>query len=388
MPRRSEAKESRERKRPEYMPTRLARRAEDAALSSTDDLAPLLDALGIVYRQADAGRKLTAKCPSPSHRDRGPSWFINNDPNDERFGTHHCQSCRFRGGPVALACRAEGGVGDWERAASLLSDLFGGGDGGVDIAIDRSVARRRRPVRRVVEFDLPGLGMVPSAGTPGGAYLSARGVLPWQQAVLGSMWAPPRTTIPRPEGKPLSVSRRVALPVVVAGRVRTFAARAVRKGAVPKYLYPPAPRDRLLWGLHLWSPAGRAVGLCEGIIDAWAVHLVLGIPCFAVLGSRMTHAQAALLRTADSLCAFWDPNAAGEKLPEDVRTRLPSVTDVSMIRALPRGMDAGDAIRLPGDPSRLDPDVLRESYEMRRSIHAAVPRNVLVEYRRHTRRRP
>lgn len=365
------------------LPPREARRAEEAALSVAEDLSPLLDALGIRYRRGDAGRKLTASCPSPDHRDKGPSWFVNNDPDDERFGTHACQSCTFRGGPVHLARSADGGTGDWEEAASLLVRLFVGEAGEVDLLLDRAVGSRRpRGSSAPPVFDLPALGMEPSPGTPGGRYLAERGLSEWMQAAIGCMWAPKGTLLHRPDADPVDVGERAVLPVLDGGDALCFAARAVRAGVKPKYLYPPAPRDRLLWGFEYWGPEGRDVGLCEGIVDAWASHVSLRLPVYAALGARLSPAAAARLRLARSVTVIPDPNRAGDRLWMDAAANLPGVAEVRVAAALPRGQDAGDSLRLPGDPKRLDPGLLRAAFDDARDARGARPRAVTVSYGR------
>jgi hypothetical protein len=368
-------------------PPREARSAEEAALSVADDLAPLLESIGIRYRRADGGKKLTAPCPSPDHSDRSPSWFINNDPEDPeaRFGTHACSSCSYRGGPVHLAFSAEGGTGDWGAAARLLRTLFEGAGGDVDVLLDRSLGRFRTSRRRI-SFDLDALGCVPIEGTTGERYARDRGLTPFLISVFGIRWAPRGVRVPRPGDDPLDFSRRVVLPVYRGGEVVTFAARAVSAAAKPKYLYPPSPRSALLWGMDYWNPAGLDVGLVEGILDGIAAHKVLQIPVYAALGARLRPEQAALLRTARSVTVIRDPNRAGKMLAEDAAKLINSVPDVSVIGKLPSGRDAGDTLRPKGDPARLDPDVLRRAYDQRRD---AREREIatLVEYRRHVDRR-
>lgn len=361
-------------------PSREARRAEERALAAAEDLSPLLDALGIRYRRGDAGRKLTAPCPSPDHRDHSPSWFINNDPDDNRYGTHACSSCSYRGGPVHLAATSDGGTGEWERAASLLSALFIGEGGETDLLLDRAVGLRRpKGSGPAVGWDLAALGTVPSPGTPGGAYLAARGVREWHQEVLGVRWAPRGTVIERPDARPLDIGGRALLPVSDGGVVVCFAGRAIRK-VTPKYLYPPGSRERVLWGFEYWNPSGEDVGLCEGIIDAWAASVALGIPVYAALGARLSQAAATRLRRARSVTVIPDPNAAGDRLWQDAAANLPSVERVRVAAPLPKGLDSGDSLRLRGDPKRLDPDVLRAAFSAARDARGPRPGFVAVKY--------
>jgi hypothetical protein len=348
------------------------RRVEESVLRSVDDMSPLLDALGIDYRRGSLGLKLQGRCPSPDHTDRGPSWFLNNSPESPHFGTHACSSCGFRGGPAHLA-RFGGGIADWDQVAALLSDLFLGRAGGVDDLLERtldrlSTAQETSAAQKIVDFDR--LGGVPVVDTPGARYLERRGIGAWDASILGAVWLPEGATFPRPGAEPLDVGARVALPVLSGGAVRTFAARAV-DGRIPKYLYPPIPREGLLWGLHLWNPAGRVVGVAEGIITAWGAHRVTRVPCYAVLGSSFTPAHAARLRLASAVVVFQDPGRAGEKMTESVAASLPSVREVRVID-LPADTDAGDALRPVGDRRRLDPAILKEAYD--RARDARTPR--------------
>ena len=328
-------------------PTKQARDAERDALLVADDLSPLLDSLGIRYQRADGGRKLLATCPHPDHADRSPSWFINNNPDDRRFGTHYCLGCGYSGGPSHLARTSEGGVDTWEESASMLLQLFVGEGAGVDKILDRYVGRRSRSnVQKLNVFDMESLGFVSSVGTAGGQYLNDRGITDFDQALLRSVYAD--------RGK---YSGRVAIPAVMGGKVRTFAARSIRRGVEPRYLYPRGSRDRILWGMHLWKPIGKDVALVEGMIDAWAIRKVLKVPAYAVLGSRLSPSQAALIRTASSVTVVPDADGAGMKLVRDAAERLPSVADVR-IAVLPKGVDPGDVLS-----QKVPSEILVEAYE-------------------------
>jgi len=360
-------------------PSDDARAAERDALAVADDLAPLLDALGISYRRGDGGRKLLARCPSPDHDDRSPSWFVANDPGDPRFGTHACASCGFAGGPAHLAARSEGGVGSWEAASDLLRRLFlVGYDLGT--VLDRSARRRVRSSTPFVGYDLDALGFVPIEGTPGEAYLAARGVSRIGMFVLGARWAPRGTKIPRENDEPLDFGGRAILPVTSGGAVEQFAARSV-DGREPKYLYAPSPTEGCVWGLDLWPIAERTVAVCEGILTAWGVRAVVGLPSVAVLRSRMSGLQAARIRSAASVVVVADGDDAGEKLVADVRDRLPSVADVRVAR-LPRGRDAGDALLPIGNPGRVTPETLRRLVDEAVPLRGAPRFEVVVRYGR------
>jgi len=361
-------------------PSDDARAAERDALAVADDLAPLLDALGISYRRGDGGRKLLARCPSPEHDDRSPSWFVANDPGDPRFGTHHCASCGFAGGPAHLAARSEGGVGSWDAAADLLRRLFLVGYD-VGSVLDRAARRRLRAAAGpFVGWDLDALGFVPIEGTPGERYLAARGLSRLAMTLLGARWAPRGASVPREGDDPLDVGERAILPVTSGGAVEQFAARAVGDRH-PKYLYAPSPTEACVWGLDLWPIAGRTVAVCEGILTAWGVRSVVGLPSVAVLRSRMSGVQAARLRSAASVVVVADPDEAGQKLVDDARERLPSVSDLRVAR-LPRGFDAADALLPAGNPRRLDPAVLRRAVETAEEVRGVPSFEVVVRYGR------
>jgi len=363
-----------------HSPSPEAREAERASLAVAEDLAPLLDALGIDYRRGDGGRKLTSPCPSPDHSDRSPSWFLNNDPNDPRFGTHACSSCEFRGGIAHLATRANRGAGDWTEGAALLRSLFGD-DIDVDRVLDRVARRRARRSRSVFEgIDLDALGLVPSPGTPGGDYLAARGIPEWAQVVIGARWAAPGTTYPRDDDDDLRLDDRVILPVFAGGACETFAARTVDRRNPLRYLYPPSPMERAIWGLDLWNPSGKTVAVCEGILDGWALRVVTGLHAYAVLRSHMTHKQAARLRTAEAVYVVGDADDAGDKLRADVAARLPSVRDLFAVD-LPRGYDPADALS-----GKLDPDVVKNAIDEATDLRAAKGYELSVQYGKARRR--
>ena len=84
------------------------------------DVPRLLELLGVEAKKR--GRAHVAKCPNPKHDDHHPSWKIIDSPGDENHGSHHCQSCKFGGGPWELAAAVWGVSVDaaGERLAPLL----------------------------------------------------------------------------------------------------------------------------------------------------------------------------------------------------------------------------------------------------------------------------
>ncbi len=371
---------------------KAARSAETAALLAADDLSPVLDSLGIVYKRGSSGRKLLARCPSPDHDDRSASWFINNDPADTRFGTHACLSCGYRGGPVHLVSSSEGGTGgDWESAAKILSDLFViRGDESADAANFRLASRRasRRRREAVPEADLDALSAVPFVGTPAEEYLYDRGLSRFLCGWLGVLYTLPGSGLLNADNKRISYGHRAVFPVRSGpgGRVETFAARAIAKGTKPKYIYPPVPRTYSMWGFEHFDPTGKDVLLAEGIITAVGGYVVCRRPVFAALGARVSPAQAARLRRARSITVLRDPGDAGRLLVSTLARHLPSVP--VLYAALPDrpALDAGDALRHPDDPRRLDPAVLLRAVENASDARMPEPRAVRVDYRRRFRK--
>lgn len=67
------------------------------------DIVELLQALGLKDRQGKQfGKEFWCLCPNPNHKDNSPSWSINIDPDDSRFGNHNCFSCGYTGNFITL----------------------------------------------------------------------------------------------------------------------------------------------------------------------------------------------------------------------------------------------------------------------------------------------
>jgi DNA primase len=70
------------------------------------DVIDLLQKLGIEGQEIKGGTEYRARCPNHEEHQNGdkhPSWSIVIDPDHERYGLHHCWSCKFGGGPYNLA---------------------------------------------------------------------------------------------------------------------------------------------------------------------------------------------------------------------------------------------------------------------------------------------
>lgn len=81
----------------------IVKRGKIRSIKSKIDIIELLNALGYDKSQAKVyGKEYWSLCPNPSHRDSSPSWSINIDPEDDRFGTHNCFSCGYSGNFITL----------------------------------------------------------------------------------------------------------------------------------------------------------------------------------------------------------------------------------------------------------------------------------------------
>jgi CHC2 zinc finger/Toprim domain len=81
----------------------IVKRGKIKKIKKMIDIEVLLKAIGAETKEAKRyGKEKWDLCPHPNHKDGSPSWSINMDHESERFGTHNCFSCGFKGNFITL----------------------------------------------------------------------------------------------------------------------------------------------------------------------------------------------------------------------------------------------------------------------------------------------
>lgn len=279
------------------------------------DIEGLLERLEIRFERR--GRFLYAKCPSPDHDDRNPSWSIRDEPdNEEKHGRHKCWSCEFGGYPIHLVEAVLGvdrdDAREWLRGAGRAPSLM---------ASRVQVVERRRQVglRRGgfqmppgVLFDPLGDWATPARRFAEGRGLTADQVARWGIGYAVDGWLGGRIVfIARdPRGAPTNYS------------ARSYVGHE-RKYKMPKVDHNPDPAA--IFGEEHWPPQGSRTGtvvVVEGALDGLAVERATGMAFAALHGSELHPGQAARLGTWRRVLVATDPDKAGEKIARQLHAAL------------------------------------------------------------------
>jgi DNA primase len=290
------------------------------------DVPALLAALDIRVEKR-AGKRLWAKCPSPEHDDKDPSWYIWNDPDGLRNGKHRCYGCGFRGGPVGLIRELRGG--DWDDARNWLADgSISHTPLNVHIEIREATAAAAMAAPDWVRFgdsldDWPSLAV---------EYLTARRI-DWAMVRrwgLGFIAKGDRSLV-----------NRIWLPMrdgdrrLVTWQARTYVDDDLR------YTTPSHVRTPILYGAEHWPDLEdrRVLVVVEGPFDLLAVDRATRLPAGAMIGSNPSGQQSAAMTTFPNVVVLSDADAAGDKVCDDLRG-LGRWTNVTRVR-LADGEDPG-----------------------------------------------
>jgi DNA primase len=302
------------------------------------DVPRLLTSLGLNAKRQ--GRKWYAICPNPEHADRKPSWWMLDDEQSERHGSHRCYGCSFGGKPehlvaLVLGCsRAEARA--WLR------------DGDYDVpSFEVTMQQRERTGPRVLtevppEVRFGELWMWPPAAQ---LYLDGRRLGQDTVERWGLGYVPAATKCP--------LHGRVFIPVrEVPGRLRTYQARDFTGKAPTRFLTPAHGPVAILGQEHWPAPERRdTVVVVEGPFDALAVDAAAGVPVAALLGSRLHPWQLTRLVTFRRVVVLTDPDAAGQQAADALRAALARWAQVQLVE-LPAGTD-------PAQLWQDDPEALR-----------------------------
>jgi len=284
------------------------------------DVGALLEALGIDAKRS--GRtKWLARCPSPDHDDKHPSWFVRDDPGEKRHGFHLCKSCGFGGGLWDLVAAVRGVS---VREARAFVRGFARGE---DIPRDASVPRVvSRLVVRHSHLAFPAGVEFPREQRqwfePALRYVLRRAS--WDQVLR---WGVGYAT----RGK---LQHRVVVPVYTAGALRTWSARSYLEDA---RRYDMARRsdgardDLAVFGEPGFDGADTAT-VAEGVWSALALERAGAVNPCALLGSAVTPGKAAVLSRFRRLVVATDPDDAGDAAARAVEQTLGRRLEVVRLR--------------------------------------------------------
>lgn len=274
------------------------------------DVQKLLDRLGIEGKRK--GRYFEARCPSPVHEDRNPSWRISLD-----GGQHQCFSCGFYGGAVKLVMSTLGVNADAAVKWILSGDLAAPQVLEVEVEVMRPVLRGG--------FKLPaGVIIAPLVEWPGPArdYASSRGLTVEQVDRWGIGYAV--------DGR---LAGRIVFPVrdrehrLISYTARTFV------GDRKRYLEPKASEGSVegaVFGEEHAVPDSVIV-VTEGALDALAVERAIPLQTkdwtkwsvAAIYGSGVLPAH--LNRLAGKylgVVVVTDSDPAGDRAADEIQSGL------------------------------------------------------------------
>lgn len=270
----------------------------------------LLTTLGISATTTGGG-KWNAVCPNPHHADTSPSWAIIDRPGHKKHGSHHCQSCKWGGGP-------------WELAAAIWDcDLKEAGRRLRDIGVGKYERPKEAPKVRIVEpvprsapvhsFKLPIGSTIPAPGdrwfAPALKYLQDRGVS-MEQIERHRIGFATRGLL----------VNRVIFPVYdIQDRLLTFTARGIVKDMTPRYEQGKARKGakprRAIWGEDCWDmKASPRLWIAEGTFSALALESAGARNVAALLGSELTEEKARVLDRWPEVVVATDPDKAGDAI--------------------------------------------------------------------------
>jgi putative DNA primase/helicase len=241
--------------------------------------ADIVKKLGGIWR--DEG----AMCRCPAHDDRSPSLSV-------RVGSSSLLFKCFAGCDTIDVLRAI-------RRLKLPVPVDTSGSaapcGG---SLDARMAGRARDI-----WDAAG----PIAGTPAEGYLAGRGI----HISSNALRYHPRTPI----GRGRAARFRPAMIAAVRERNRVVAVKRffldVRNACIASDLVDPKlTLGRPLAGAVMLQPAGRVLGLAEGVETALSAAILLGFPVWATLGNERLH-QVALPEIVRTLILLPDNDKGG-----------------------------------------------------------------------------
>lgn len=307
---------------------------------STIDVMDLLEILEVRNLTLPSEEQANFSCPYPSHSrgDEKPSCYMNTGVRiPEKTGLWMCQGCHESGGAFKLVAYMMNvspikAIG-WLRAAYDPMSLDPDEINMAQIIRDR-IARRDKPKSEVVENPLLDISLI------------ARYQLDWRKARKAYEAGDGFDACDYMFGRGFSVDTleawqfgydeitdRLVFPVRdELGRLVGFKGRATDEDRRPKYMvmgdkpqkkarhgYPIHEKSLVVFGLdralnYMDVSNNRTLIVCEGELNAIALHQMGYSNAVAVNGSYLSRVQELLLRQyADRIVCFFDSDMSGQR---------------------------------------------------------------------------
>lgn len=292
------------------------------------DIPALLLNLGINDTRRE-GRTIHARCPA--HPDRDPSWSIIDDPQNARNGFHHCFSCQFGGGAVALVREVR------------------------QCSTDEAIEWLKGTPQREVPLEVDVVVSTYSLGTKGMQIPSEVKVRPFDEWPEGARDYLEHRQITEADvvrydiGFSLSgrLAGRIVLPMKDRdGVIQSYTARDFT-GQGKRYKEPQAhegARKGALFGEHLWHGCSTLV-VTEGCFDEMAVARLKTprdpFDSCGLHGSTLHPIQAVKFSRYARIIVATDPDPAGDRVAEEIGASLGRYADVRRARP-PEGHDCAN----------------------------------------------
>lgn len=297
----------------------------------------VLAVLGIKFELKEVRGRLWGLCPY--HQDTKASWFVRVTP--DRYGQHHCFSCKQGGGLADLVSHVRGitimGAVDW------LKDFA---DQVPIIERDFEETIRMEVVQSAASFQPPAEFIFKPLSewvSPARSYLVERGVTSSQVNCFRLGYAV--------SGR---LAGRIILPTFKWAPNGTFVMQSymardfTRHRQAKRYLYPPSedhPNLDVMFGEHTWPEYHRTtqtVIVTEGALNALAVDRASIHYVAALGGSDMRDVHVSKLSTFGRVGVFTDSDSAGDAIAAKLEGALERHVLVQRVR-LPSDPGSGKA---------------------------------------------
>lgn len=299
------------------------------------DVPQMLLALGITefrYERAE----IWAPCPYHTEKVAGGSWSINNSPESDRYGQHHCFSCDASGGALSLVMDLKS-LGDYKDAANWIREQRLAIDETAPLDVEHvTISTAAKPVLKLPR----GTRQSPIDTWPTDYRdycwrrgIGAKQVARWQLGYLDSGY----------------LQRRVLFPAHShTGKLLNWTARKI-DGGEPRYLTPPldsGPDLSAIFGEAHWPPntQNETVIVCEGAANGLACERV-GAEYIAALGGSNLHpGQLLKLRQFRTVILAVDSDLAGSRIGYQLHSAIARHRNVHKVE-FPLGQDPNDIER-------------------------------------------